>query len=222
MFPNFQLLICFSLFWNQDNHKDRISRLEEYLSLGDVDEVFKEITYIRQHFHEISQEYNANTLTRFLNQIERASEELDRQHKDLDPNNKPQQKPRPLEADPVRYKVGDIILHKRFGYHGVIFGYDPICEQTIAWQRQMGVSELAFGANQPFYNVLVERDQPTQMTYVAQENIQCLSAHGQSEQKQQEVEMIKNGELGRYFERFDRQHYLYIPNEYSRYVYPDM
>ena len=45
--------------------------------------------------------------------------------------------------------------HRKYGYHCVIYGWDPACRATHSWVRQMGVNKLQRGVNQPFYNVLV-------------------------------------------------------------------
>lgn len=73
------------------------------------------------------------------------------------------------EAGRVRFKLGQVIQHKRYDYRGVIIGMDPSCQADERWIRAMGVQRLPHGAHQPFYNVLVdERDRPGgQSTYVA-------------------------------------------------------
>mmetsp|Transcript_21784 Transcript_21784/g.54290 ORF Transcript_21784/g.54290 Transcript_21784/m.54290 type:complete len:429 (-) Transcript_21784:320-1606(-) len=73
----------------------------------------------------------------------------------------------------VAYSVGECLIHHKFNYRGVIVGVDEKCKQSDAWIRMMGVDELKYGRNQPFYHVLTDtRDRPgAQITYVAQENI---------------------------------------------------
>lgn len=68
--------------------------------------------------------------------------------------------PRPvLRRDPeshkdVKYKIGQMFQHKRYGYEGVVIGWDPKCDATEAWIMQMGVDSLARGRDQSFYHVM--------------------------------------------------------------------
>lgn len=39
----------------------------------------------------------------------------------------------------VKYRVGDIIQHKRYNYRGVIRGWDASCEASQLWIMQMKV-----------------------------------------------------------------------------------
>ncbi|XP_043967786.1 F-box only protein 21 isoform X2 [Gambusia affinis] len=56
----------------------------------------------------------------------------------------------------VQYSVGLIMKHKRSGYNCVIYGWDPKCTMSQEWINTMRVHQLSSGANQPFYNVLVQ------------------------------------------------------------------
>ena len=43
-------------------------------------------------------------------------------------------------------EVGTIIRHRRYGYRGVVYGYDPCCMASEAWQQRMNVAGLESGA----------------------------------------------------------------------------
>ena len=58
----------------------------------------------------------------------------------------------------VRYKVGQVFLHKRYGYLAVITGWDIECGADEQWMAQMRVHELARGKHQSFYHVLLVRN----------------------------------------------------------------
>jgi len=80
-----------------------------------------------------------------------------------------------------RFAVGHAVRHRRYGYRGVVFGWDWACEAARAWQAQMGVASLPRGPRQPFYRVLVDaRDRPLGpggvVTYVAEDNAAPLEA----------------------------------------------
>lgn len=53
----------------------------------------------------------------------------------------------------VRYRVGQPFKHKRYGYEGVVTGWDPLCDAGEDWIRNMGVDRLPYGRNQSFYHV---------------------------------------------------------------------
>jgi len=57
-------------------------------------------------------------------------------------------------SETVSFKVGQMFQHKRYGYEGVISGWDPSCEAGEMWIQQMGVDRLSKGRQQSFYHVL--------------------------------------------------------------------
>jgi F-box protein 21 len=58
------------------------------------------------------------------------------------------------EADGVKYKVGQLFRHKRYGYVAVVTGWDGRCEQGEEWIGRMGVDRLDGGREQAFYHAL--------------------------------------------------------------------
>lgn len=90
-------------------------------------------------------------------------------------------------AQPV-FSVGEIILHRRFGYRGVIVGVDETYCGSEVWYEQVALSRPPKAA--PWYHVLVDRAQHT--TYVAERHLEPGDASCQ----------IEHPELGRYFDRF--------------------
>ncbi|XP_059405542.1 F-box only protein 21 isoform X2 [Carassius carassius] len=106
----------------------------------------------------------------------------------------------------VLYSVGLIMKHKRSGYNCVIYGWDPKCTMSQEWINTMRVHQLSKGADQPFYNVLV---QDGTCRYAAQENLEPHSAPLE----------ISHPEVGRYFTEFSDTHY--IANEELQAHYPE-
>ncbi|KAL9099411.1 MAG: hypothetical protein Q9163_005083 [Psora crenata] len=107
----------------------------------------------------------------------------------------------------VRYRVGQVFRHKRYGYRAIITGWDVKCAASDLWMSQMRVHELPRGKQQSFYHVLVE-DQSKR--YVAEENIEI-------------VEHEPTGVLvtiaGQFFKRWDAQSKTFVSN--IRDEYPD-
>uniref|UniRef100_A0AAY4BQC8 Hemimethylated DNA-binding domain-containing protein n=1 Tax=Denticeps clupeoides TaxID=299321 RepID=A0AAY4BQC8_9TELE len=109
-----------------------------------------------------------------------------------------------LEHRDVQYSVGLIMKHKRSGYNCVIYGWDPKCTMSQEWITTMRVHQLTNGANQPFYNVLV---QDGTCRYAAQENLEPHSAPLE----------IGHSEVGRYFSEFSETHYIANDELLTRY-----
>ena len=58
----------------------------------------------------------------------------------------------------VKYDLGQCIEHKAHGYKGVIIGWDTECRQSEEWCQRADVAQLRNGKTQPFYIVLVGRE----------------------------------------------------------------
>jgi F-box protein 21 len=54
----------------------------------------------------------------------------------------------------VKYRVGDVFRHRRYGYEGIVVGWDTCCDAGETWINQMGVDRLDGGRGQSFYHVL--------------------------------------------------------------------
>lgn len=107
----------------------------------------------------------------------------------------------------VRYRVGQVLRHKRYQYHAVVTGWDDRCAASDQWINQMRVHELPQGPNQSFYHVLVE-DRTTR--YVAEENIEIL--------RQEPIPALLDI-AGQFFKRWDEDSMTFISN--VRDEYPD-
>ncbi len=56
--------------------------------------------------------------------------------------------------DGVRYKIGQVFRHRRYGYMAVITGWDIECGMTSDWMLHNQVDSLFQGRHQSFYHVL--------------------------------------------------------------------
>ncbi|KAK7066702.1 hypothetical protein SK128_022497 [Halocaridina rubra] len=117
--------------------------------------------------------------------------------------------PRPRLTRPVglKWRVGQVVKHKRWGYHGVIIGWDQKCKAPETWIQKMHDGRKEW-RTQPNYALLVEvDDREPQITYVPQENIYVIKDL-----------KINHPELHEYFESFDGAQY--IPHKWLRAIYP--
>ncbi len=74
-------------------------------------------------------------------------------------------------TEDVLFRVGHIVHHVRYGYRGVVVGYDATCQANDAWYAfQIKGKGYKPTRQQPWYHVLV--DGSTGQTYVAQQNLE--------------------------------------------------
>lgn len=76
----------------------------------------------------------------------------------------------------LKFRVGQVIKHKKYGYRGVIVGWDETCKAPKTWIEVMHRDDLSM-QKRPHYAVLVDsRDRSeVQTTYVAEDNIQIVT-----------------------------------------------
>jgi len=108
----------------------------------------------------------------------------------------------------VIYRVGQVVEHKRWKYHGVIIGWDTKAKAPPEWLTEMHGDNNQW-REQPNYAVLVDtRDRTApQMTYVPQENIKVVRN-----------KKVLHPNVDDYFEAHDGAQYL--PRPWLRAVYP--
>ncbi|XP_066927039.1 uncharacterized protein [Clytia hemisphaerica] len=107
----------------------------------------------------------------------------------------------------VKYRIGQVIKHKKFGYRGIIVGWDPKARAPDYW-IQVNHFDPTW-RYQPNYSVLVDaRDrEDIQTTYVVEENIEIVS----------DTE-VKHPETDEFFEGFDGAQYT--PRPFLKELYP--
>mmetsp|Transcript_17108 Transcript_17108/g.44555 ORF Transcript_17108/g.44555 Transcript_17108/m.44555 type:complete len:239 (+) Transcript_17108:60-776(+) len=75
----------------------------------------------------------------------------------------------------VKFRVGQVFIHKKYRYRGVIVGWDAVPKAPEKWFKQMGVPRSL--RHQPMYSVLVDvrdRAEANSRTYVNEANIELL------------------------------------------------
>ena len=94
----------------------------------------------------------------------------------------------------AKFYIGQIILHNRFGYRGVIYGVDPEFSNSEEWYEQVASSRPP--KDRPWYHVMVDKSEAT--TYVAERHLES------SEDTQQ----IEHPQLGLFFHQYDLKRYF--------------
>ncbi|XP_076308275.1 uncharacterized protein LOC143223760 [Tachypleus tridentatus] len=117
--------------------------------------------------------------------------------------------PRNPRLPTIKYRVGQVIVHKIWKYKGVIIGWDEIAKAPKQWLQEMHGNKNPHWLQMPNYAVLVDtRDRMTpQMTYIPEENIEIIKNT-----------RIMHPILEDYFETFDGEQY--IPRPWLKAVYP--
>ena len=96
-------------------------------------------------------------------------------------------------AQPVKYKRGQTVIHKRYGYRGVIVDFDLTCKADDTWYL---ANQTQPEKNQPWYHVLVDGSQVT--TYPAQSSL----THDPSGKE------VRHPLIDKYFEGFHNGFYI--------------
>ncbi len=94
----------------------------------------------------------------------------------------------------AKFKVGQLVQHRRFGYRGAIYDVDPTFQGTEEWYETMARSRPP--KDKPWYHVLVHDAVHT--TYVAERNL------GPDDSG----EPIRHPYLTDLFEPFEDGHYI--------------
>ena len=71
-------------------------------------------------------------------------------------------------SERARFRVGQLVHHKLFGYRGVVFDVDPSFAGSDDWYETMAMSRPP--KDRPWYHVLVHGAVHT--TYVAERNLE--------------------------------------------------
>lgn len=75
----------------------------------------------------------------------------------------------PLVAH-ARFRIGDVVRHRLYGFRGVVFDVDPVFSNTEEWY--MAIPEHLHPAReQPYYHLFAENDEGSYVAYVSQQNL---------------------------------------------------
>ena len=78
-----------------------------------------------------------------------------------------------VSAPPVvhaHFSIGDVVMHRRFGFRGVVFDIDPVFANSEEWYNAIP-AEVRPHREQPFYHLLAENAESNYVAYVSQQNL---------------------------------------------------
>ena len=70
----------------------------------------------------------------------------------------------------AKFSVGQIVRHRIYPFHGVIFDIDPVFANTEEWWLSIP-EDVRPGKDQPYYHLLAENDETEYIAYVSEQNL---------------------------------------------------
>ncbi len=70
----------------------------------------------------------------------------------------------------AKYRLGQVVRHKRHPFRGVIFDVDPEFSNSEEWYEAIPEDSRPL-KDQPFYHLLAENDQSFYVAYVSEQNL---------------------------------------------------
>jgi heat shock protein HspQ len=75
----------------------------------------------------------------------------------------------PLVAH-ARFRIGDTVRHRMFGFRGLIFDIDPVFANSEEWYEAIPAA-MRPARDQPFYHLFADNGESSYVAYVSQQNL---------------------------------------------------
>ena len=75
-----------------------------------------------------------------------------------------------MEPRVAKFRIGQIVKHRKFPFRGVIFDVDPVFANSEEWYEAIPEA-LRPSKDQPFYHLLAENMESSYVAYVSQQNL---------------------------------------------------
>jgi heat shock protein HspQ len=96
----------------------------------------------------------------------------------------------------ARFKLGQVVRHRRFAFRGVIFDIDPEFNNTEEWYQSIP-AEVRPRKDQPFYHLFAENSETEYIAYVSEQNL-LLDTSGEPVRHPQVAEVFERDSEGGY------------------------
>ena len=96
----------------------------------------------------------------------------------------------------ARFKLGQVVRHRRFAFRGVIFDIDPEFNNTEEWYQSIP-AEVRPRKDQPFYHLFAENAETEYIAYVSEQNL-LLDTSGQPVRHPQVAAVFERDSVGGY------------------------
>jgi len=119
---------------------------------------------------------------------------------------------------PILFPLGTVFRHKKYGYRGVVIGFDTRIKRSEEWMKNFEIDKLQRQGDQPFYHVIPDNSDCYRIfngyresKYVAEDN--CELVTGSEAQ-------IEHPFIEQFFADFDSDSSKFLPNETLDFLYP--
>jgi heat shock protein HspQ len=75
-----------------------------------------------------------------------------------------------MEPRLAKFRIGQIVKHRKFSFRGVIFDVDPVFANTEEWWEAIP-ADTRPSKDQPFYHLLAENTETEYIAYVSEQNL---------------------------------------------------
>jgi malyl-CoA/(S)-citramalyl-CoA lyase len=76
----------------------------------------------------------------------------------------------PLKMRQAKFKLGEVVRHRKFAFRGVIFDIDPVFNNTEEWWLSIP-ENVRPSKDQPFYHLFAENAESEYIAYVSEQNL---------------------------------------------------
>ena len=83
-----------------------------------------------------------------------------------------------MESRVAKFRIGQVVKHRKFPFRGVIFDVDPVFANTEEWWQAIP-AETRPSKDQPFYHLFAENAETEYVAYVSEQNLVPDEAGGQ-------------------------------------------
>jgi len=108
------------------------------------------------------------------------------------------------ETRTAKFKIGDVVRHRRYPFRGVVFDVDPTFSNTEEWWLSIP-EEARPTKDQPYYHLFAENSETTYIAYVSEQNL--LADENKRPVRHPDLASVFTGmEGGRYILRSEHAH----------------
>ena len=75
-----------------------------------------------------------------------------------------------MKASVAKFRIGDVVRHRKYPFRGVIFDVDPEFTNTEEWWMSIP-EDVRPRKDQPFYHLFAENAETEYVAYVSEQNL---------------------------------------------------
>jgi heat shock protein HspQ len=101
-----------------------------------------------------------------------------------------------IRSRTAKFKLGEVVKHRKFGFRGVIFDIDPVFNNTEEWWLSIP-EDVRPSKDQPFYHLFAENSETEYIAYVSEQNL-LPDTSGEPLRHPQVADVFEKDDDGRY------------------------